>query len=118
MARCLRHPLAPLMAYSVVLAAALTFYYRAGRPAPRFEYLTGYIFAWMTMMWIVADARRRRATPCFDFGFLCLVTYPLSLPVYCLCSRGWRGFLMLGVLVALWVLPVFMGAILGTLLGG
>ena len=42
------------------------------------------------LAWIVADAKERRRTPCFDFGFFLLATWPLSRFWHCWWTRGWR----------------------------
>jgi hypothetical protein len=114
--RYLLRPLAPLVLYSAVLTACWSAYFAySARPAMAFEFLAGYFFCLLSLFWIVADARARRLVPCFDFGFLCLVYYPLSLPWYCVWSRGWRGVLTLMLLAGLWGVPIFVGALLSTL---
>ena len=115
--RYFMHPLAPLVLYSVVLTLCWSLSFATGRAAPTFELLAGYGWVWLTVFWIAADARRRRRVPCFDFGFLCIAFYPISLPWYCVWSRGWRGLLMLGLLACLWVLPILFAAVIATLFG-
>jgi hypothetical protein len=61
--------------------------------------------AFAYILWIMADAAMRRKTPCYDFGFLVAVFFPISLFWYVFWSRGWRGFLLLGALIALMLLP-------------
>src|SRR6516165_2501880 len=51
------------------------------------------------VIWVVADARARQQTPCYDFGFLVAVFFPASLCWYVVWSRGWRGMLMLAALL-------------------
>jgi hypothetical protein len=53
------------------------------------------------VLWIVADAKERRRTPCFDYGFFLLMLYPFSLFWYWTRTRGWRG---LGLATGLFVL--------------
>jgi hypothetical protein len=69
----------------------------------------------LIVYWIVADARRRRCVPCFDFGFLLAISLPLSLVWYAFWTRGWRGFLLLLTLLGLiygpWVLAVIAWAV-------
>ena len=56
------------------------------------------------VLWIVEDTHQKRRTPCFDFGYFVLVTYPFSLVWYCVSTRGWRGWLLvLAVLVIVYV---------------
>jgi hypothetical protein len=63
------------------------------------------------ILWVTVDARSRHQTPCYDFGFLVAVFFPVSLVWYVLWSRGWRGLLTLGVLVGLMLLPMFCGSV-------
>jgi hypothetical protein len=59
----------------------------------------------LLLLWMDTDARRAHRLPCYDFGFLATLTYPLSLVWYCLWSRGWRGILLLHELVLLLFAP-------------
>jgi hypothetical protein len=62
------------------------------------------------ILWIAADARLRRRTPCYDFGFLVAVFFPFSLVWYVVWSRGLKGLLTLAGLFGLAFLPwVFAG---------
>src|SRR3954470_3356695 len=54
------------------------------------EVIFRYALPYTTVLWIVADAKENRRTPCFDFGYFVLATWPLSLFWYCVSSRGWR----------------------------
>jgi hypothetical protein len=45
-------------------------------------------------LWVAADMRQRRRTPCFDLPFLLLLAWPLSLFWYCIATRGWYGLLL------------------------
>jgi len=54
----------------------------------------------MLVVWMTTDAKERRQTPGFDFGFFLLILYPISLFWYCIHTRGWRGLgLSLGLLL-------------------
>ena len=44
-------------------------------------------------------------TPCFDFGFLVAVFFPISLVWYAFWSRGVRGVLLLGAMLGLMLIP-------------
>ena len=57
------------------------------------------------VIWMMADARIRRRTPCYEFGFLVAVYFPLSLVWYVFWSRGWRALFVLTGLFALMMLP-------------
>ena len=112
----LSSPLAPLVLFSVVLTVCWSAYFAMGAsPSLGFEYLASGAFCVLILFWIVADARSRNLVPCFDFGFLCYAFFPTSLVWYCLWSRGWRGLLTLLLLASLWVVPVFLAALLGGL---
>jgi len=52
------------------------------------------------VVWMIADAKERRRTPCFDYGFFLLMLYPFSLFWYWTRTRGWRGLgLSLGLVL-------------------
>jgi hypothetical protein len=104
MARVFNHPLAPLLLFSVILAAVFVAYLAVGG-APDVQMIASFGWTLLLAMWVVADMRRRQGVPCFDFGFFCYVFLPLIVPAYCFWSRGWRGALMLGALVGLWIAP-------------
>jgi hypothetical protein len=78
--------------------------------------LASYSFALYLVLWMMADARRRRAVPCFDFGTLAAVYFPLSFVWYVIHSRGVRGLLVLlavlGLLLAPWCLATAAWALL------
>jgi hypothetical protein len=61
------------------------------------------------ILWIEGDARRRRITPCHDFGFLVGVFFPVSVVWYASWSRGHRGVLLLLVLLGLCIVPPMTG---------
>jgi hypothetical protein len=63
--------------------------------------LTSFGLALAFVIWMMADARIRRRTPCYEFGFLVWVYFPLSL----VWSRGWRAVFVLTGLFALMSLP-------------
>lgn len=105
-------PLAPPVVYCCGLTACLSAFHAAQVPVPPLlELLSAYCWTILVVLWIEADARRRRITPCYDFGFLCGATYPSSLIGYCLASRGWRGLGMLALLAFLWVVPYVVSSI-------
>lgn len=100
------HPLSPLIAMSGATAIALCVSVWAGiGPSPGTELVLRYGWALMLLLWMDADARRLRRLPCFDFGLLAMFSFPLSLVWYCYWSRRWRGFLVLLMLLALWLVP-------------
>lgn len=113
------HPLTPLFAYAIVLAMLLVVYASAGyAPSRNFDSATSLAWPLLVACWAAADARRRRVTPCFDFGFFCYALLPIAVPAYCLWSRGWRGMLTLLGLSALAVLPFVVEAVALAMLCG
>jgi hypothetical protein len=92
---------------SVLVLSALQFDYAAFDKVPSEDVLrmSSVALALACILWVMADAQMRRQTPCYDFGFLVAVFFPISLLWYVFWSRGWRGFLLLGALIGLMLLP-------------
>jgi hypothetical protein len=67
--------------------------------------LTSFGLTLAFIVWIMVDARSRRRTPCYEFGFLIAIYYPVSLVWYVFWSRGWRAILMLAGFFVLMLLP-------------
>jgi hypothetical protein len=100
------HPLAPLVALSAVTAVALCLAAGTGvATSAGSDLVLGYGWALMLLLWMDADARRLRRVPCFDFGFLAALFFPLSVAWYCWWSRRWRGVFVVLLLLALWLAP-------------
>jgi hypothetical protein len=74
-------------------------------PSEEAQVLTSYGVTLAVVLWVIADARTRRKTPCYDFGFLVAIFFPASLLWYVFWSRGWRGLLTLSTLVGLMLVP-------------
>jgi hypothetical protein len=112
-ARLLGNPFAPLAIFALV-SAGVVCAYRGTRaaPGPGAGLLIPCGWTFLLALWMEADARRRRRTPCFEFGFLALLALPVSLPWYCLWSRGWWGLPVLLALFAMWALPPFLAVFL------
>lgn len=105
-------PLIVLIAWVAMLSAFQVAYIAAGVPIPGMaSLLIGWGGALAFILWIVADARQRRRVPCFDFGFLVAVLFPLTLVWYVFWSRGRRGVLTLAGLLALMALPWISGVL-------
>jgi hypothetical protein len=96
-----------LLLTTVAALSALQFGYAAGGtdPPESVARLTSIAFVFAVALWIVADARIRRQTPCYDFGFLVAIYFPISLFWYVFWSRGLRGILVLAALLGLMLLP-------------
>ena len=104
-----------------VLAAALTViqpawllieFARGRGPLPLVLLVFNYALVVVITLWITLDARERRRTPCFDYGFFLLILWPFSLFWYCGCTRGWRGIGLACVLYVLAWLPAFTTAVI------
>lgn len=74
-------------------------------PSQGAQQLTSFGLSLAMVLWVMADARRGRRTPCYDFGFLVAAFFPVSLVWYVVWSRGRRGLLTLGALFGLMLLP-------------
>ena len=99
----------PLMVLVATVAACSGFLVAPiaiGRsPSDNVQYLTSFGLALGFILWVIADARMAHRTPCYDFGFLVGIFFPVSLVWYVFWSRGWRGLLTLTALVGLMLLP-------------
>jgi hypothetical protein len=99
-------PFGILFATFLILAALQFDYAAVGRaPSENVSRMSSLAVALACIVWIMADAQLRRQTPCYDFGFLVAVYFPISLVWYVFWSRGWRGFLVLGAVLGLMLLP-------------
>lgn len=57
---------------------------------------------------MMADARARRCTRCYDFGYLAGLVLPVSLVWYLFWSRGPRGAWVQVLLVCPWIVPAIL----------
>ena len=71
-------------------------------PSEEYEQLASFAWGLAFALWVVEDARRRRQTPCFDFGTLVATLLPFALVWYVFWSRGWRGGLTLAAFIGLY----------------
>jgi len=65
-------------------------------------------------VWVDADARRRRRSPCWDLGTFVFFAWPVAVPAYCFWSRGRAGWRTIAGLVAAVFAPTIIGSILWT----
>ena len=93
----------------VTLAACVGFFGRPpiGIAQDHVIYVLWANLYWLTvLMWIVADARLRGKTPCYEFGFFLYMTFPASILWYVVRSRGVvKGILLLLLILLLAILP-------------
>ena len=118
MRRLLLSPFIPLVGLSL-LTTVLYCAYLLSRvaPSPLAQLIITTGWGIMVVLWMDADARRFRRLPCYDFGLLAAVSFPLSLFWYCLWSRGWRGVRMLLLLFGLWLAPYIIAVIFAVVRG-
>jgi hypothetical protein len=91
---------------AAISAAVWSLYALSGETPPdSVVYLTGYSQSLFILYWLMIDARRRHRVPCHEFGFLVGLFMPVSLAWYLVWTRGLRGLLVFGGVVALWILP-------------
>jgi hypothetical protein len=64
-----------------------------------------YVLPLFIIFWVLQDARQRRCVPCFDFGFLLFMAFPLSVVWYLFWTRGWKGLALLAAFVGLFLVP-------------
>jgi hypothetical protein len=93
---------ATIVAYSAFLVAYVAI---GSAPSQGAQQLTSVGLSLAMVLWVMADARLGRRTPCYDFGFLVAAFFPASLVWYVVWSRGRRGLLTLGFLSGLMLLP-------------
>lgn len=73
--------------------------------------LLSYLGPLAAVLWILDDAREQRRTPCYDFGYFMMITYPFSLVWYCVSTRGWRGWLLVLAIMALVYVPYLIATV-------
>lgn len=118
MASFFAHPLVPLLLYSLFLTAMHGTTLVAGLSMASLDDLAAVTAAVLLVIWVDADARYRKRIPCFDLGMFAFQFFPLSLIWYCWWSRRWHGLLMLGLLLALLVIPYVVAFCLWAVLHG
>ena len=114
----LANPMAHLVVFATIVTACFVTYVLAGRSvSPSFDGLASIGWYFMLILWTDADARRLRQVPCFDFGFLVWVFFPVSVAWYCVWSRGWRGLLLIRDRIPDGVKPLLVFGTLGLTIG-
>lgn len=99
------------IAWTAAAVAVLMVVSMASAAPPLAMVLLSYLGPLAAMLWIVDDARQQRRTPCFDFGYFIMITYPFSLIWYCVSTRGWRGWLLVLAIMALVYVPYLVAAV-------
>jgi len=96
----------PLLALETLTSVAASIYVVAGVvPSDRMLALIALSFGFFVVLWVIRDARERGCTPCFDFGFLVFAGFPVSVVWYLVWTRGWRGFITVGIFLGLYLIP-------------
>jgi hypothetical protein len=102
----------PLLLLTVAMVVVQTAYAMLGVPPSDLAVeLAGLALVFFILLWIMADARQRRKVPCFDFGLFLAVAFPVSIVCYVLWTRGFRGLIVLGAFLALYLIP-WLGALM------
>jgi hypothetical protein len=96
----------PLFVTLAASIATIPYLSHGFAPTSLFYELWNRLYGLTVVMWVVADARRRDRTPCYDFGFFVGLFAIVSIPWYAISSLGFlRGLLFLFFLVFLGTLP-------------
>jgi len=105
-----------LFLYSAAFAAfALAYQIAGGEPSRPAQLLFSFGPAAGVAVWVDADARRRRRSPCWEIGTFVFFAWPVAVPAYCLWSRGRGGWGILGGLLAALVAPSLLATLLWSL---
>ena len=100
----LKSPLAQIIGLALVMAVLYPIVALSLLGSPVRALLWSYVLPVTIVHWIAADMRERHRTPCFDFCFLMLFAWPLSLFWYTIWTRGLRGVLVaIGLLALTWL---------------
>ncbi len=113
--RYLTSPFARIAWTAVAVAVLLVAFTASGAP-PLAMVVLSYLGPLAVVLWIVEDAHQRRRTPCFDFGYFVLATYPFSLIWYCVSTRGWRGWLLVFAVLGIVYIPALVAMFAWTFL--
>lgn len=77
----------------------------------RTQSVWGLVFALLTIIWAVDDAKRQRLEVPFEFGFLMYMVWPLAFPYYLVSTRGVDGMVYLAGFLSLWIGPWLVGLV-------
>ena len=95
-----------LIALSVLVATYLCAYLAYELyPSENAFYLASYVLPIASAIWVQRDARRRKCTPCYDFGTFVIFTWMFSVPAYMIWQYGWKGLAMTALFVGIWFVP-------------
>jgi hypothetical protein len=61
--------------------------------------------------WVLADARQHSRELPYDFGTFVFFAWPVVVPGYLFCTRGWRAFATIGLFLLLWIAAVLVSAL-------
>ena len=86
---------------------ALTYGIASGLVSDHAGLVSSILFPFLLAFWVVADARRRHRSLCYDFGTFVFFGWPVVVPVYLFQTRGTRAFLTLLYFVGLWIFTWF-----------
>ena len=93
---------------SAIFAAYAAWLFSLSRtPDAELFNLHNFVLTTLVATWVVADVKEaNRARPSFDQGWFIFAAFPFYVPYYLISTRRWRrGFLILGGIVLLFMLP-------------
>jgi hypothetical protein len=79
----------------------------------RGEFLASLAFAFFVALWVVTDARHRERSLGYGFPALVFFVWPIFGPLYLFQTRGARACLTLLAFVAIFIVAVAIGAVIG-----
>jgi hypothetical protein len=91
-----------LCLYAVIYAVAT-----AATTNKAFGTISDYTLALTVCAWVLADARERRRSLCYDFDTMLFFFWPVLAPIYLFQTRGLRG------LIPMFVFLLIMAAAIG-----
>ena len=110
--------MALLMSFFAITIFQIAYVVAPISPSPASMVLSMMAPSLAVVFWVDADARSRRCVPCYDFGILIALFFPVSLFWYALWSRGGWGLLSAIALTGLMYVPSFSAIAVWNLLNG
>jgi hypothetical protein len=87
----------------------------AGSRSAGLTIVFSYLFASSLGLWVISDAQERGRSLPYDFGTFVFFAWGLLVPWYLFSTRGWRGLLVIGGFVLLYLAAAFLGNALGAM---
>lgn len=71
----------------------------------------GFVFIFLSILWVYADSKQKGFHKPFEFGFLTYVLWPVVFPWYLIVTRGIEGLVLFFGFLLLWLDPWLLGII-------